>query len=205
MAQQERAERTRSAILDAAAQAFDEQGYAAATLSTILKRAQVTKGALYFHFESKEEIAQAIISEQFIAWPDEHDKPALQSAIDLTHEMAHRLQSDVRVRAGIRLVIEYGTFTDPATFAYKHWIQTVEHLLSSAHEQGDLQPTVSANEFANFLIGSFTGIQVTSEVLASRADLVERITTMWRLVLPGVVAPHRLDAFRPEGSRRTVL
>ncbi len=53
MARQERAVRTRHAVVQAAAQVFAERGYAAATIAEILDRAGVTKGALYFHFDSK--------------------------------------------------------------------------------------------------------------------------------------------------------
>jgi len=68
LALQERAERTRAAILDAAAAVFDDRGYAGATLSDIIAVANVTKGAMYFHFSSKEKIAHAIVAEQFEVW-----------------------------------------------------------------------------------------------------------------------------------------
>lgn len=66
MARQERAVRTRRAILEAAAAVFDERGYEAATIADILARAGVTKGALYFHFCSKQELAQGVLDEQFV-------------------------------------------------------------------------------------------------------------------------------------------
>ncbi|WP_435060255.1 TetR family transcriptional regulator [Streptomyces sp. bgisy060] len=65
MARQERAVRTRRTVLEAAAAVFDERGYKAATIADILKRADVTKGALYFHFASKRALAQGILDEQF--------------------------------------------------------------------------------------------------------------------------------------------
>src|SRR5216117_2644416 len=65
VARQERAERTRGRILDAAAAVFDERGFSGASLSDILARAGVTKGALYFHFSSKEELAKYLVEEQF--------------------------------------------------------------------------------------------------------------------------------------------
>ena len=64
MARQERAIRTRQVILEAAGAVFDEHGYAATTISMVLERAAVTKGALYFHFPSKESLAQAVLDEQ---------------------------------------------------------------------------------------------------------------------------------------------
>lgn len=65
MARQERAVRTRRAILEAAASVFDERGYEAATIADILTRAGVTKGALYFHFSSKQDLARGVLDEQF--------------------------------------------------------------------------------------------------------------------------------------------
>src|ERR1700760_667721 len=59
---QERAERTRETIIRAAASIFERDGFAAAPLSGITRRATVTKGALYFHFSSKRELAQAVIA-----------------------------------------------------------------------------------------------------------------------------------------------
>ena len=202
MAQQERAERTRTAILDAAAEVFDENGFFGATLSEILQRAGVTKGALYFHFQSKEEIAQAIIGEQFGVWDpiSEIGTKGVQAVIDLAQAMARSLQQDMRVRASIRLVIEQGTFASPATGAYQGWIDVVESCLVDAQEKGDLKADVSPNDVATYVIGSFTGVQVSSEVLTGREDVVQRVTNMWRFLLPGIVPPRRLGKFDPAGT-----
>ncbi|WP_107084581.1 TetR family transcriptional regulator [Streptomyces europaeiscabiei] len=64
MARQERALRTRRAILDAAGEVFAEHGYAGATIQDVYNRCGVTKGAFYFHFTSKVELAQAVLDEQ---------------------------------------------------------------------------------------------------------------------------------------------
>lgn len=64
MAKQDRAIRTRRAILEAAAIVFEKQGFQAATITDILKMAGVTKGALYFHFQSKEALAHGVLNEQ---------------------------------------------------------------------------------------------------------------------------------------------
>jgi len=63
MATQKRAEVTRRALLHAAAEVFTRRGYADTKLSEILTQALATKGALYFHYASKEELARAVIEE----------------------------------------------------------------------------------------------------------------------------------------------
>src|ERR1700729_2748438 len=65
---QERASRTRRAILQAAAEMFESQGYLGTSLQDIVKRKKISKGALYFHFASKEALAQAIVQEQYDMW-----------------------------------------------------------------------------------------------------------------------------------------
>jgi AcrR family transcriptional regulator len=53
---QQRAEETRSHILDAAGELFAERGYDATSVAAICVRAGVTKGAFYHHFASKQAV-----------------------------------------------------------------------------------------------------------------------------------------------------
>jgi AcrR family transcriptional regulator len=202
VARQERAEQTRNAILEAAASRFDEVGFLGASLSDILTEAGVTKGALYFHFKSKEDLADALIDEQFTVWDPlaEIENPGLQTVIDLTQGMAASLQTDVRVRASIRLVIEQGSFITPANNAYKRWVDTIHGCLLAAKAAGDLRKDINAHDLAQLVQASFTGIQLSSQVLSGRADLVERVTFMWNTILSSVVPPRRLHRFNPEGT-----
>jgi AcrR family transcriptional regulator len=53
-------EATRQALLEAARTLFGEQGYAATSLDEVVQAAKVTKGALYHHFEGKQELFGAV-------------------------------------------------------------------------------------------------------------------------------------------------
>jgi AcrR family transcriptional regulator len=55
------AESTRRAVLDAARQAFGERGYAATSVDEIVRRAGLTKGALYHHFRDKDDLFLAVV------------------------------------------------------------------------------------------------------------------------------------------------
>jgi AcrR family transcriptional regulator len=61
--QAERLAATRAALLKAARTIFAEQGYAAAATEEIVRRAKVTRGALYHHFEDKRSLFDAVASE----------------------------------------------------------------------------------------------------------------------------------------------
>ncbi|WP_018681337.1 ScbR family autoregulator-binding transcription factor [Actinokineospora enzanensis] len=205
MARQERAEQTRKTILDAAAARFDAVGFLGASLSDILAEAGVTKGALYFHFKSKEDLADALVHEQFeVLEPTTVlENPGLQTLIGWSENLAAALQTDVRVRASIRLVIEQGSFIRPASNAYKQWIDSAHACLLAAKAAGDLRKEVNPHELAQFVVASFTGIQLSSEVLTGRTDLLERIGFMWRTILTAVVPPRRLHRFTLAGGGLT--
>lgn len=51
---------TRTKLAAAARELFAERGYAGTTTEDIVKRARVTRGALYHHFESKDEVFTAV-------------------------------------------------------------------------------------------------------------------------------------------------
>lgn len=201
MARQERAERTRRRILDAAAAVFDEHGFSGASLSDILARAGVTKGALYFHFSSKEELAKVLVEEQFALEDglEAREDVGLQTAIDLCHEMAHNLRTSVRVRAGMRLVVE-SNFTAPIPNTYRRWIDTMAVWITTAQERGDLRANLDPHRVANWVSASFLGVWSQSEVLTGMADIHERVTDLWTFALPGLVPPRRHARFQPAGT-----
>ncbi|WP_327174064.1 TetR/AcrR family transcriptional regulator [Streptomyces sp. NBC_01335] len=116
MAIQERARRTREKVLTAAAEEFAAQGYSRATLSAVAERTGMTKGALYGHFSSKKSLAGALIDEARQVWAHlraEHDTPGVDGRSVLESVVigfARRLQSDVRLRAAVRLASECPAF-----------------------------------------------------------------------------------------------
>ena len=57
---------TRQRILGVAAEEFHLRGYKATSLSDILSRAEVSKGALYHHFANKQELGYAVLEEAYI-------------------------------------------------------------------------------------------------------------------------------------------
>jgi AcrR family transcriptional regulator len=201
LARQDRAERTRNAILDAAAEVFDERGFDGASLSDILARAGVTKGALYFHFSSKEELARALASEPWtaVAAPESQEELGLQAVIDMSHALAHSMWTNVRVRAGNRLVME-ANFNSPDAAVFEGWIKLVDEQLVKAQGRGDLRPEWNTQDVANWVSATFMGVQTQSAVLTGRNDVHERLTIMWKIALPGLVPPRRVARFEPAGT-----
>ena len=61
---QEYKELTRAALLDTAARQFAERGFAATTIDDVAAAARVSKGTVYYHFEDKAELFEAVFRDR---------------------------------------------------------------------------------------------------------------------------------------------
>lgn len=59
----EYSESTRQALVDSAIDLFTKRGYAGTSLDEVVKRARVTKGALYHHFSGKQALFEAAFAQ----------------------------------------------------------------------------------------------------------------------------------------------
>ncbi|CAM5378394.1 ScbR family autoregulator-binding transcription factor [Leifsonia shinshuensis] len=202
MVTQSRALATRDAILRGAAEVFGARGYGLASIADIAAAARLTKGALYFHFTSKDELALAVIADQHRRTMEAsaailaEGRPALESLVLLSRSLGRQLLEDPVVQAGIRLTTEIGTPEQPVTEPYEDWFRSIEELTRRAIEEGDVSERVDPAMFAHLLSPAFTGVQLVSAALTGRADLLQRIRELWIVLLPGIVADGRLDALR---------
>ncbi|MEU7169593.1 ScbR family autoregulator-binding transcription factor [Streptomyces morookaense] len=184
---QERAVQTREAILRAAAEVFDEYGYAGASINRILERAGATAGAMYFHFKSKEGLARAVMGAQSQTIVPLLDSQGLQRLVDITMIWSFQLQRDPLLRAGVRLATEQSGLQDATS--YVEWAQIMADCLVVASDKGELQAGVDPQETAEFIVEACTGMQIYSSVTTARQDLPERVVRMWHLLLPGIAVP----------------
>ncbi|MGB2739155.1 MAG: TetR/AcrR family transcriptional regulator [Cognaticolwellia sp.] len=94
------AEQTRKKILEISADEIHKKGFTATSLSCILARCEISKGALYYHFANKMELGYAVFEEvyapAFIAlWqpPVEAEDP-IQGLCDFFSSMSKEMSCD---------------------------------------------------------------------------------------------------------------
>jgi len=202
---QQRAVETRKAVLLATAKVFDEHGYDSATIAQILAEAGVTKGAMYFHFSSKHELALGVIRAQS-EWLEsllDQAEVSCQQMVDVCYEFSRALREDPLIRASVRLSVERGSFRGEGGPMYQMWSQATAHVLEELRREGFLRDTVDIPRTAILVPSAMTGLQLTSEALTARKDLDEQIQNLWELLAPSLFTDECLKTLdlRPPAQR----
>jgi AcrR family transcriptional regulator len=189
---QERAEHTRQALTMAAAESFDRSGYQRTTLFEVSRAAAMSKGALSFHFGSKEELADTVRREactrtyQATEMLRDKDQPALQTLIDLTHLVAHQLAQDHLARAAVKLARELETPQDPEINPLACWRQVFTDVAREAEKDGTLRGEATAEIVAELAFCLASGPY--SEQTDQESDIHQRLAGQWQLLLTGLVS-----------------
>ena len=208
MTKQTRSENTRLHLVRSAAELFDQNGFSGATLEDVSRSAGVTKGAFYFHFSSKDELGGAIQAEACALLRSAVYRtvgaglPALQSVVDLTHELAWWLEHEPLVRASFRTARECGHRGKPFLDFYVDWLSAVETLLLGAEQSGELAAGVDVEQAATLVLTVSAGIEMLWWSGIRTGSIGDNLTGSWRLVLPGLAAPTLLSGLQPAGSVR---
>jgi len=191
MATQERGLATRRMILEAAGSVFAERGYSAATVADVLKRLNLTRGAVYFHFSSKEELARCVLASQADISSIARDIK-LQELIDLGLVFACQLTRDPVLQGSVRLSLELDSVGLDRKLPFRNWVDRNHQILEQARTQGELRPHVDLLETAELLCSCFTGVQLFSQVMTGWMDLETRIRVLLKHVLPSITEPSIL-------------
>ncbi len=177
---QARAVRTREAIIAVAARHFDTDGYGHTSINTISGTGKFAKGAMYYHFPSKEAIAEHLISD----WNhtlDETISEALAAGASSTvsqkltaifMSLAQRIGEDTNLRAGMKLTLE-PTINNGAAFA--RWVDAINDIIETAITDGEFTDTPTTHRLAWNLCAGTIGATHASASLREDIDLATRI------------------------------
>jgi AcrR family transcriptional regulator len=199
-------ERTRERLLQAAFQQVYRYGFQSAGIDTILAATNVTKGALYYHFDSKEALGHAIVDEiiaKFVRdrWllPLERnkDKDPINVLIGIVQGIPSRPRD---VKGGCPLVnlaqemsLLDEQFRKRLERLFVAWQEGVSTLLRIGQSRGTVRRDLNADEAASFLVAMIEG----HEVLAKNAQDVK----VWEVGIRNIVV--WLNSLRaPRQSRR---
>ncbi len=164
-------EKTRQALLKAAFEQIWKQGYEAVSLDDILKASEVTKGALYHHFGSKQALGYAVVDEVLCAevrerWLeplDTFDNP-IEGLIQILSEMrkaCHEKESYCGCPLN-NLSQEMSNkdegFRERLQAIYVLWIDGFAAALKRGQKNGTVKASVNPWAAASFIVSSLEGI-----------------------------------------------
>lgn len=202
MKRQARAEATRRKIIDAAVELFADIGYGDTALADIVKTADVTKGAFYYHFNSREAVAEAIIGESnervaaAYAEATREPRPALEKLIAGSYAIAGAIQSDQLVGIGNLLIQSLSQIGDTGSEVYPRWKSAFVQEVNRAASAGELGGGVSPDDAGEAIYVSMVGCQLLSDAIGD--DAYDRLARAWRILLKAVApaaALAQLDDF----------
>ncbi|MFD3308923.1 ScbR family autoregulator-binding transcription factor [Streptomyces sp. NPDC058694] len=221
MAQQERAVRTRNALIESAAELFCKDGFDVVSLSTISARAGVSNGALHFHFASKAALAAAVweaaaqrLRRITVEGRARGEAAAtaggtgstgtgsggsLQVLVDTTHALLRGLRHDVILRAGFDLS-ESPVPVAAGADLRRRWQTWVEGVLAEAAREGALARDVSPQDAAHAVVAATVGFGALGSRNAQWLSQ-SMLTRFWALLLPRLSTEAALKGLVASGRR----
>ena len=205
-----RADTTRLQILRAASRQFARKSYSLVSLDDILADAEVTKGAMYFHFRSKYALASAIIEYRAAVAKASVDQllarrlSGLETMIDISFLVASEDMGDETARAGLNLLESIGRTDGLQAEILGQWVTAFAAIAGKAVRDGDIVYGRDPEGIASLLVSMYLGLRQTSNV-AEPVRFLRDLENMWALVLPGFVKPDRIDYLNQFIRRRTAV
>jgi TetR/AcrR family transcriptional repressor of nem operon len=203
-----KADSTRQQILLAAARHFARQPYHQVGIDAVLAEAELTKGAMYFHFRSKHAVALAIIDGQTTrsneAFTDllARKFSGLETLIDFSYQLAVRDISEDISRAALHLVESIGRIDGLQAKLHREWIDNLTVAVQRGINEGDVLELCDPHDVGRLLASVYMGLRQISD-LDEPERFLSDFEKMWTIVLPGFVRPERIDYFRQFIKRRT--
>ena len=205
-----RADTTRLQILRAASRQFARKSYSLVSLDDILADAEVTKGAMYFHFRSKHALATAIIEYRFAVARGAVDEllalklSGLETLIDITYFIAVDDIGDESARAGLNLLESIGRTDTLQASVLGDWVVAFAAITRRAVDDGDVVEHHEPEDIARLLVSMYLGLRQTSN-LAEPDRFLHDLERVWGLILPGIAKPDRIDYLTQFVKRRTTV
>ena len=197
-------------LTEAAFRLIVAKGYHACTLHEIAQAAGLTKGAIFFYFESKEnlllrllDVAEAVIVDPLMEHLGSLQKPApdriaaffrftSQQGIDRPHELL----------CLIKLSVEGQNSTELAgrriSEIYQRIYAVVEDIVEDGKRKGELDLQIPTREFATMVVATHDGMMLEWYRRGGGIDGRIFVRTVWQTFLNGILP--REDESRANNS-----
>ncbi|TPH15606.1 TetR/AcrR family transcriptional regulator [Litorilituus lipolyticus] len=180
------AEKTRQNILAVAADEIHQHGFKATSLSVILDRCAISKGALYYHFTSKLELGYAVFEEVYVpsflgTWqPALAQKDPIEGLCEFFTAMCNEMNcSEVVCGCPLNNLCEEMANVDEG---FRLRILTMQEKLnqliveSLTKIEASLRPELELDQVAYFIVSAFHG-SITLSKSSRNKELFQKVTS----------------------------
>jgi TetR/AcrR family transcriptional repressor of nem operon len=198
-------EATRRRLVEVAAGVFAQRGYAATTMNDLIAASGLTKGAFYFHFPSKEQLALAVLLAKQAAWVERVEREVASLAPGRA-----RLAALAGVLVGLhaadpgsasisrlsRELVRAPGLETTVRRTQRRWVDLVADLVREGQAREEFRSDVDAEAVAVVLVAAFDGLKDLGEVIDPAGDagdtvvadevLAARARTLTTVVLDGL-------------------
>jgi AcrR family transcriptional regulator len=159
---------TRKSILDVSLALFSQNGYDATSVAEICQKAQVSKGAFYYHFPSKQDLFLALME----TWLNAVDG-SLQVASESADSVPQALNNMAAItgslfdalQGGFPILLEFWTqasrqpaIWQKAVAPYRNYLNYFVGMMQSGIDAGDFDELVDAEQAARTLTAVVMGL-----------------------------------------------
>ncbi|UCF83311.1 MAG: TetR family transcriptional regulator [Desulfobacteraceae bacterium] len=180
---------TRQGIIEKSLQLFSVKGYFNTSISDILEATDLTKGGLYGHFRSKEDIWYAAYEEAVMIWKSIVFKD-MRAISDPAHRIEKTIENDLRDYLGkdvfdggcfflnslVELSGQSGALSKHILRGFVRFSRLLRSWLKEADQKGMLKHGLNFKEVSNFIVISLNG--AAALYTASRDPMIWKCTIM---------------------------
>ena len=192
-------EARRQQIIDAAYQCFARKGFHQATMRDIYEQANLSPGAVYHYFNSKDEIIEASLDfdyrrslDLFIAARGSEDP--MQGLNDLLNFFFQGLEEAATLGAGSVNVQGWGeALVNPRLLETFHrvldsYLDALSHIVRRAQESGQIDRSLDPMSVGQLLISLYYGLEL-QKALNPEVDIKSYAAAVKSLILSGPLQP----------------
>ena len=204
MATQLRSAQTRDRIRATAVDLFIQNGYLETDIKAITHAADLTPGAFYYHFTSKEALVVEIIAEGWSRIWDviigrlEAAEPGLENVIAATLAQAELLTTDEFVWVAIQLNLACGHLSldgrRDLQRQYDKFIDTVATHIRPSDIRADVAPA-DVGQLIWILLQGSSQLPVSGPVFGPDHSQIPQAIKNWKFLLRAIVPPESLPRF----------